>query len=585
MNMRKGFAGIGILASVLLAVITIGGVVYSNYNQRNSVLSVSTSVFESTQLANQDGASLTTGKNWIGNGQSIDSSYLGIIYEGSAIPKGADIQSARIEFTTPEDYWLYVSVDIYAENSIMPQNFSSSSLPSSRLLTIARSAQSDNVKWEKGVVQAYDVTSVIRELVNTENRSRMAVVIKGTGTRWGRKFIDNKSRLVVSYVSGTQTVTPAPTPVATITPSSTKTPIATVSPTKTPTPTPSSSPSPTPTMQPTATPQNHGGSSSGDIFGLVSADILGTCAESVHNKYVTRGPDGKLYRTWHPPVDPETGCRFAHEHGDDPASSNIFNGSVPFGYVAAQLNPPMDEPHAGFKCFVHNKGTRNDEGRVMQHDSYFCFHMGTGGVGRYTARFHSLDFHFRSALGQSMRLSGMADVGNVGTICDNPRQQRTVQGFGCLLDSPYEIWENRLFIRNRGNVVASAIVSTAVFDPITSMDPSDKTRVVYSWSDEAQSKIFKYNDNRNYFRGCEREAYSGPIAFYNRGGSEVYYTDPYGNVVDGGPVRQVVSVANTRDISGYVDQYGALRMTESSFSQPQFKYYKSACVPGLGLKN
>src|SRR5258707_8940848 len=42
------------------------------------------------------------------------------------------------------------------------------------------------------------------------------------------------------------------------------------------------------------------------------------CPDSVHDSYTTIGPDGNVYPTWHPPVDPTFGCWFDHEHGSDP---------------------------------------------------------------------------------------------------------------------------------------------------------------------------------------------------------------------------------------------------------------------------
>lgn len=70
-----------------------------------------------------------------------------------------------------------------------------------------------------------------------------------------------------------------------------------------------------------------------------------TCPQSVHERYSVIGPDGKRYPTWHPPttVDPATGrtCTFGHEHGRDPAASQIF------GWVAAHLAAPGAERYAG----------------------------------------------------------------------------------------------------------------------------------------------------------------------------------------------------------------------------------------------
>ena len=45
------------------------------------------------------------------------------------------------------------------------------------------------------------------------------------------------------------------------------------------------------------------------------------CPQWVHDQYVTTGPDGKTYPTWHPAVDAATGCYFDHDHGDDPRAS------------------------------------------------------------------------------------------------------------------------------------------------------------------------------------------------------------------------------------------------------------------------
>lgn len=83
--------------------------------------------------------------------------------------------------------------------------------------------------------------------------------------------------------------------------------------------------------------------------------------KEIHDSYKVVGPDGKFYPTWHPPVDPATGCKFGHEHGRDPSQSMVWkqvkeyfffdtnkNGlmdpseesvsGLPFGYVNEQLD-------------------------------------------------------------------------------------------------------------------------------------------------------------------------------------------------------------------------------------------------------
>ena len=74
------------------------------------------------------------------------------------------------------------------------------------------------------------------------------------------------------------------------------------------------------------------------------------CPQWVHDQYVTTGPDGKMYATWHPPVDPQFGCVFGHEHGADPRTSRANADPPAFGYAAAQMG--MVEPHVGYKVFT-----------------------------------------------------------------------------------------------------------------------------------------------------------------------------------------------------------------------------------------
>ncbi len=606
LNNRKGSLPLAALA--VIGILSVGIAVFSSQFKANSksnaaVLSESSTQFSiesANAIANQDGSTLTMGANkaWYGNAQSVSSSYLGLNFTGGNIPANAQIKSAKVEFTATGS-WITVSSTFYADTSKVG-NFSSGSKPSSRTLTSSNMAYSDNVKWDANTTYSFDVTAPVSELVNSQGATFITLIAKGSGGQWGRKDIygnpstGKSPKLTVVYATGagaTSTPTASPTPTATAKPTATATvaPTASLRPTSSPivgggSPTPTTTMPPTMSMSPTASPI----SSTEAIYGATSVDILGNCPANVHDRYVVRGPDGVLYRTWHPQtvsVDAAkpsgVKCTFAHEHGDDPAKSNIYAGPVPFDYVPHLAG--MDEPHVGFKCFVQNKGLTNNEGGVALMDTYYCFHMGTGGAGRFTTQFHSLDFHVRTATGVRMDIAGLADVGNVGTICDDPRQSRTVMGLGCKLDSPYEIWLDTLSIVNKGNPVATAVVSTAVFDPITVMDPADKTKLIYSWDPLARSQIFKFNDDRTQDRGCVREAYTGPLMWYNKGKSQTYYTDVYGNVVDGGVVKQTISSANTSD-AGSLTQYGGLILATSG-SFVQFKYQESTCAPGLGLKN
>lgn len=312
----------------------------------------------------------------------------------------------------------------------------------------------------------------------------------------------------------------------------------------------------------------------------VKPETLGTCPSSVHDRYVTIGPDGRWYRTWHPtrvPLDPSRpegpSCRFAHEHGDDPTNSLADSSLPPFGYLANQHG--MDEPHEGFKVFVINRGTRNDEGRVATTSSRLVAHMGTGGPRRFTLAHHSFEFDLVAPSGHEVHVQGMADTGLAGSICERDRSLAdadrsndvgravvVLPGHGCdSTGSLYEIWQFTLHVG-----AATVIASTAVFDPITVMDPNDRSRAVptavaypsFSWA-----------------RGCDRESYHGPVYWYHPTGPTRFWTDVMGHRVPPGTPGAVEQyVSNHTDIGIPMNQ-----------DQGQMKLRRSACAPGLGLAN
>jgi len=74
------------------------------------------------------------------------------------------------------------------------------------------------------------------------------------------------------------------------------------------------------------------------------------------------------------------------------------------------------------------------------------------------------------------------------------------------------------------------------------------------------------------YHGCNREAYFGPVYWYNANGPTVYNTNAYGNIVPGGQLRQEISAHSGIGIPKSPDQ-------------TQFKLHVSQCTPGLGLKN
>jgi hypothetical protein len=87
----------------------------------------------------------------------------------------------------------------------------------------------------------------------------------------------------------------------------------------------------------------------------------GECGKEIHDRFATVGPDGKKYPTWHPPVDPVSGCSFGHEHGRDPKGSKMYGliGDLAFGYANEALDAgttgvTRHEDHVGHKVEWEN---------------------------------------------------------------------------------------------------------------------------------------------------------------------------------------------------------------------------------------
>ncbi|MER3478937.1 MAG: hypothetical protein C4327_00215 [Meiothermus sp.] len=149
------------------------------------------------------------------------------------------------------------------------------------------------------------------------------------------------------------------------------------------------------------------------------------CPDWVHDQYMVKGFDGKMYRTWHPQIDPVYWCYFGHEHGSDPRMFAAFDKIAPaFGYVSQRAG--ADEPHTGFKLFAYD----DNQG----HSWLIQFHIGTGGKGRLCTRFHEYnvwvadrktgellaDLHFMTDTGPAL------DASAVGTP-DDPGKANTTR--------------------------------------------------------------------------------------------------------------------------------------------------------------
>lgn len=332
-----------------------------------------------------------------------------------------------------------------------------------------------------------------------------------------------------------------------------------VQPTATPLP-----PVPTATATPAPPPPDPGA-----LLPVEPLSMLGSCTAEIHDRYTVVGPDGNRWRTWHPQRDP-SGCTFAHEHGDDPRTSNADNSLPAFGYIGSLVG--RVEAHEGFKVYVANRGDVNDENRTAQTDSRVVVHMTTGrplpGMtgGRFTMPFHSLEYDMVAPDGHEVHVAGMANTFSAGSICDRDRLSQTANPIGrvlyidpaenaCAANSTYEIWGLKLDLSNNGQSGATIHVAAAAFDTQTGITPS--TGAAFATG----------------LLGCDREAYHGPVYWYNRSGPLTFRTDAYGNRQADGPLEQ------------YVSQHNDIGIPMSN-DQTQFKKRPpSYCAPGLAVPN
>ncbi len=183
-------------------------------------------------------------------------------------------------------------------------------------------------------------------------------------------------------------------------------------------------------------------------FGAWRPGPTDTCPVSVHQQYSTVGPDGKSYPTWHPPVDPATGCSFGHEHGRDPAGSRLAqaNGPLAFGYANEQLDiwdpsGKRHEDHVGHKVEWENDvqmRVANASGSVIsvRCDILYKLHQGTHSRDAFTNNLHEVIYYAKCNDGTELRVTMMAAIGRPGEFIRNCDRARIQVGTATPANSP-----------------------------------------------------------------------------------------------------------------------------------------------------
>jgi len=169
-------------------------------------------------------------------------------------------------------------------------------------------------------------------------------------------------------------------------------------------------------------------------FGIWTPSTRDDCTQAQHDAFSVVGPDHKRYPTWHPPIDPVSGCSFGHDHGRDPRGSALYRevGDIPFGYANEQLDvyDPLTtrhEDHFGHKVEwqndipMHFGSDAADALFDVRCDVLVKLHQGTHSKDAFTNNLHELVYHIRCSDGTEMHITMLAAIGTPGQFersCD-----------------------------------------------------------------------------------------------------------------------------------------------------------------------
>lgn len=432
-----------------------------------------------SDIINVDGAQISSPaagqpQTWIGSAANAQNSYLGLRFVAPGLPSGAQVTSAKLAVTVSKEQWINVGVDVYALSAINPGTFTTAGNWTMPKLTTQKGTYSQNVKWLAKQYYTIDVTAPVKEALSlAANQNSVALIVKNTSPNaWSRKFIvsefTNKAvapKLTITYTLGATNPTTPPLPTTT-TPSSTSVTTTTTRPSSTTT----SSNTSTTTSSTSTTTTGTTTTSTGSIptgtpshaLGMWTPSKWDTCPKETHDKYSVVGPDGKLYPTWHPAIDPATGCKFGHEHGRDPKESKMYdfikehyaydaNGNgridqaekdasgIPFGYANEQLdvwnavngigNGMRHEDHVGHKVELENtvEMVRNACGNTPASDGCFTMvkvgiqcdflmkvHQGTHSPDAFGNNLHELAYFVKCTDGTQLAATTMVAFGAPG---------------------------------------------------------------------------------------------------------------------------------------------------------------------------
>jgi hypothetical protein len=321
-------------------------------------------------------------------------------------------------------------------------------------------------------------------------------------------------------------------------------------------------------------------------LGIWTPSGTDTCTQAIHDSHSVVGPDGLRYPTWHPPVDPATGCTFGHEHGRDPAGSALFAevGPIPFGYANQHLQESgfgamRHEDHVGHKVEWENgmtmqAGNSGTATLLIKCDVLTKLHQGTHSPDAFTNNLHEVVYHVRCTDGTAFSATLLTPIGTPGELvasCDRERHvtvgtatppnsptgggKRALPDIACVqasvlnpvdgrprLDALRESWEVSASLRAaNGRTLASFNPYYQVIDPSRYYDPAlDRSMgrpidLCYLPAVQGRDRCeglppapIAWDDPRSPFKGVRRFVDVNGNNVRNADGPTVWYTDPLG---------------------------------------------------------
>jgi hypothetical protein len=363
----------------------------------------------------------------------------------------------------------------------------------------------------------------------------------------------------------------------------------------------------------------------GTAFGIWTPSGTDTCSKEIHDRYSTVAPDQLRYPTWHPPVDPETGCTFGHEHGRDPSGSDLYAqvGDIPFGYANQHLmesgfGAHRHEDHVGHKVEWENDmemivGDGGSAVISVRCDALVKMHQGTHSPDAFTNNMHEVAYHIRCSDGTGFSATLLTPIGRAGELtssCDREREifagvatppispngggHRAIPDLPCIQEHVFgggtrprfdqalhESWEISASLHaSNGRTLVAFNPYFQVTDPSRYFDPAAPRSMArpidlcamqaFSGRDRCQGvpAATTWDSPASPFKGVRRFVDINGNAVRNPDGPNTWYTDPLGRngrtTPFPGSIRQWIA---TRSNDG-LDLHGPVIGRNRSYNGP-----------------